>query len=94
VRDLLSFVVRFTFLCPLCKRLNDQNLTIRATSREAVQEEATSRLIRCAFCPAKVGADAGMLRITESSTDYAFGVGEGDFVALLHQGANRNRSVR
>jgi phage FluMu protein Com len=64
--DLLTFAVRFTFACPLCKQLNDQNLTIKAISREAAQQDAARRLVRCAFCPAKVGADAAMITVGES----------------------------
>jgi len=71
VPDLLTFAVRFTFTCPLCKMLNDQSLTIKAISREAAQGQATGMLIRCEFCPAKVGAEAAMLRVSEMSTDRA-----------------------
>jgi phage FluMu protein Com len=66
VPDLLTFAVRFTFACPLCKQLNDQKITIKAINPEAAQQDATGRLIRCAFCPAKVGADAAMVRVGES----------------------------
>jgi hypothetical protein len=66
VPDLLTFHVRFTFACPLCKRLNDQSLTIKATSREAAQGHASGMLIQCGFCPAKVGADAAMIMVRES----------------------------
>jgi hypothetical protein len=71
VPDLLTFVVRFTFACPLCKQLNDQNLTMKATSREAAQEHAAGMLIRCASCPARVGADAAMVTVRESAGDQA-----------------------
>ena len=66
VPDVLTFVVRFTFACPLCKQLNDQKLTIKAISGRAAQQDATGRLIRCAFCPAKVGADVAMIAVGDS----------------------------
>jgi hypothetical protein len=66
VPDLLTFTVRFTFMCPLCKKLNDQSLTIKATSREAAQQAAVNRFIQCEFCPAKVWVDSAMLQITEA----------------------------
>ena len=38
--DLLTFALRLTFVCPICKTLNDQDMSIKATSWEAAQDAA------------------------------------------------------
>jgi hypothetical protein len=66
VSDLTTFAVRFTFVCPVCKTLNDQQMMIKATSHEAAQDAAKGMMVRCKGCPAKVGANEGMIRLTEA----------------------------
>jgi hypothetical protein len=64
VPDRIAFELRFTFVCTACKRLNDQQTSFRAKSREAAQEHASRTLIRCKFCRAKIGANDVMTLLT------------------------------
>jgi hypothetical protein len=54
------YLARYTFDCPLCKRLNTGEVTIHAENEPQARERFGRTLLKCENCPAHISGNTAM----------------------------------
>lgn len=62
------FTARYTFECPLCKRLNSATIDLQAEDEADARQRFSKTLLKCEGCPAHVsGENALYLHLNEKT---------------------------
>lgn len=55
-----SYIARYTFECPLCKRLNAGEVTVATENEAEARKRFDKTLLKCENCPAHVGGNSAL----------------------------------